>query len=71
MQGQVTTIRMPKIWNVRAKLLSYVILAIIDGFVGRIDNEHFTNTIQSSWVLGADAFCQKSGSETVFQLMLR
>ncbi len=29
-------------WNVSAKLLSFVILASIDGFVGRIDNEHFT-----------------------------
>jgi hypothetical protein len=54
MQGPVTTIRMPKIRNVIANcfrtwyLRGYV---SIDGFVGRINNEHLTNTIQSSWVL--------------------
>ncbi len=51
MPGPVTTIRMAKIWNVSAKLLSFVMLARIDGFVERIDNEHFTNTIQNNWVL--------------------
>ena len=35
----------------RAKLLSYVMLASNDGFVERIDNAHWVNTIQSSWVL--------------------
>jgi hypothetical protein len=34
----------------RAKLLSYVMLASIDGFVVGIDNAHLANTIQSSWV---------------------
>ncbi len=37
----------------RAKLLSYVMLASIDGFVGRIYNEHLTNTTQSSLVMWA------------------
>ncbi len=73
MPGPVTTIRMPRIRNVTAKLLSYVILASIDGIVGtlgRIDNEHLANTIQNSWVL-LSRISKKSGSETVFQLILR
>jgi len=42
----------------RAKLLLYVMLAIIDGFVERIDNAHWVNTIQSSWVLwGRSSLC--------------
>ena len=35
----------------RAKLLSYVMVASIGGFVERIDNAHLADTIQSSWVL--------------------
>jgi hypothetical protein len=34
-----------------SKLLLYVILVSIDGFVGRIDNKHLANTIHSSLAL--------------------
>ncbi len=49
MQGPVTTCQ--SFEKESAKLRSYVILASIDGFVVRIDNEHLENTIQTSWVL--------------------
>jgi hypothetical protein len=58
----------------RAKLLAYVMLASVDGFVWRIDNAHLATPSKALGYCGAGlayAFCQKLGYETVFQLMSR